>query len=59
MADMDAQTMQEFREIFQLVDLDHGGTIDKDELAVLMQTCQIQVTQVRLFHPGLNVADRF
>ncbi len=59
MADIDAQTLQEFREIFQLVDLDHGGTIDKDELAVLMQTCQIKVTQVRpICTPWLAVTDQ-
>lgn len=46
MSELDSQTLAEWREIFQLVDKDHGGTIDKEELAILMKTLQIKVTQV-------------
>ena len=31
-----AQEVQEFREMFQLVDLDHGGSIDSEELGKLL-----------------------
>ncbi len=30
--------LQELKEIFQLVDTDHGGTISRDELETLMKT---------------------
>ena len=32
------EEIQELKEIFQLVDLDHGGTISRDELETLMKT---------------------
>jgi len=38
--------VNEFREIFNLVDKDGGGTISKDELADLMDTLGINATQV-------------
>ena len=34
-----------FREIFNLVDLDKGGTISKDELKQLMNTLGLKPTQ--------------
>lgn len=34
--------------MFNLVDRDHGGTISKKELAQLMQTLSIHVTQQEL-----------
>ena len=39
-----AEELAEFREIFNLVDLDKGGTISKDELKQLMHTlaCGVQ-----------------
>ena len=36
-----------FREIFNLVDLDKGGTISKDELKQLMNTLGLKPSQVR------------
>lgn len=42
----------EFREIFNLVDKDHGGTISKEELAQLMETLRIYSSQVRFFLLG-------
>ncbi|KAJ3296362.1 Calmodulin-3 [Borealophlyctis nickersoniae] len=40
--------LQELVEIFSLVDIDHGGTISKDELAQLMKTLGLRVSQVEL-----------
>ncbi|KAL3901406.1 MAG: hypothetical protein SGCHY_000628 [Lobulomycetales sp.] len=40
--------LQELLEIFQLVDLDHGGTISTEELATLMQTMGIRSTKVEI-----------
>ncbi len=37
---------KEFREIFNLVDRDKGGTISKEELTQLMNTLQISSSQV-------------
>ena len=39
-----AEELAEFREIFNLVDLDKGGTISKDELKQLMQTLGLKPT---------------
>jgi hypothetical protein len=38
--------IQELREIFNLVDLDGGGTISKDELAQLMINMGIEASKV-------------
>ena len=46
MESLDPQTLQEWQEIFQLVDKDHGGSISKDELQELMDTLHIEVTDV-------------
>ncbi|KAI8917568.1 hypothetical protein PhCBS80983_g02713 [Powellomyces hirtus] len=40
--------VRELVEIFSLVDVDHGGTISKDELATLMKTLGLRVSQVEL-----------
>ncbi|KAI8609936.1 hypothetical protein BC830DRAFT_790351 [Chytriomyces sp. MP71] len=40
--------LQELIEIFSLVDVDHGGTIDTDELGVLMNTLGLHPTQMEL-----------
>jgi calmodulin len=42
------QELTEFREIFNLVDLDKGGTISKDELGQLMKTLGLKPTQEEL-----------
>lgn len=42
------EELAEFREIFNLVDLDKGGTISKDELKQLMQTLGLKPTQEEL-----------
>ena len=47
--------LEEFREIFSLVDRDGGGTISKDELKTLMSTLGIKATQVCV---GIMVANR-
>lgn len=38
------EEIQELKEIFQLVDLDHGGTISRDELETLMKTVGLRTT---------------
>jgi hypothetical protein len=43
-----AEELAEFREIFNLVDLDKGGTISKDELKQLMNTLGLKPSQVRV-----------
>ncbi|KAI8995934.1 hypothetical protein BC832DRAFT_309688 [Gaertneriomyces semiglobifer] len=40
--------VRELVEIFSLVDVDHGGTISKDELAALMKTLGLRVSKVEL-----------
>ncbi|KAI9098220.1 hypothetical protein DFS34DRAFT_103394 [Phlyctochytrium arcticum] len=40
--------LRELIEIFSLVDVDHGGTISKDELATLMKTLGLRVSKVEL-----------
>ena len=42
------EELAEFREIFNLVDLDKGGTISKDELKQLMNTLGLKPTQEEL-----------
>ena len=42
------EELAEFREIFNLVDLDKGGTISKDELKTLMTTLGLRPTQEEL-----------
>ena len=43
-----AEELAEFREIFNLVDLDKGGTISKEELRQLMNTLGLKPTQEEL-----------
>ena len=43
-----SQELAEFREIFNLVDLDKGGTISKDELKQLMTTLGLKPSQEEL-----------
>ncbi|KAJ3358052.1 hypothetical protein HDU83_000109 [Entophlyctis luteolus] len=43
-----ADQLRELVEIFSLVDVDHGGTIDTDELAVLMNTLGLKPSQMEL-----------
>ena len=38
------EDIAEYREIFSLVDLDHGGTIDCEELGELMDLLGMNVT---------------
>ncbi|KND00937.1 uncharacterized protein SPPG_04038 [Spizellomyces punctatus DAOM BR117] len=45
---LSAAELQELVEIFSLVDVDHGGTISKDELATLMKTLGLRVSKVEL-----------
>ena len=42
------EELAEFQEIFNLVDLDKGGTISKDELKQLMNTLGLKPTQEEL-----------
>lgn len=44
------EELLEFREIFNLVDLDKGGTISTDELRQLMNTLGLKPNQARA-HP--------
>lgn len=44
------EEINEFREIFNLVDKDGGGSISKDELAELMDTLGIEATQEEIDH---------
>jgi len=45
---LSADDLQEFQEIFNLVDTDRGGTIGTEELARLMDTLGIRTTQEEL-----------
>ena len=45
-----------FREIFNLVDLDKGGTISKDELKQLMNTLGLKPTQASTAHSHFPAA---
>merc|ERR1712166_1476830 len=47
-AHLSEEEIAEFREIFNLVDLDKGGTISKDELKQLMNTLGLKPTQEEL-----------
>ncbi|KAI8811374.1 hypothetical protein BJ742DRAFT_139792 [Cladochytrium replicatum] len=42
------EELQELKEIFALVDKDHGGTISKEELAILMKTLGLRASKVEL-----------
>ena len=42
------EDLREFREIFNLVDTDHGGTIGTAELTNLMETLGIRITPEEL-----------
>jgi Ca2+-binding EF-hand superfamily protein len=44
---MSDSEVQELREIFNLVDLDGGGTISKDELATLMLSLGLEASKAR------------
>ena len=46
-AHLTEEELSEFREIFNLVDLDKGGTISKDELKQLMMTLGLKPSQAR------------
>ena len=50
-AHLSAEELAEFREIFNLVDLDKGGTISKEELRQLMTTLGLKPSQVRASEP--------
>ncbi|KAF4682284.1 Calcium binding protein [Perkinsus olseni] len=39
-----AQDLEEFREVFSLVDIDRGGSISTEELGTLMETLGVKVT---------------
>ncbi len=45
---LSAEELQEFRELFDLVDLDHGGSISPDELGSLMETLGLKPNQEEL-----------
>ncbi|KAJ1555283.1 Calmodulin-3 [Cladochytrium tenue] len=45
---LNVEQLQELIEIFQLVDIDHGGTISTDELEALMKTVGLRATQSEL-----------
>ena len=45
---LSAEELQEFRELFDLVDLDHGGSISPDELGSLMETLGLKPNQDEL-----------
>ena len=47
-AHLTEEELAEFQEIFNLVDLDKGGTISKDELKQLMNTLGLKPTQEEL-----------
>ena len=46
MQDVPADELAELREIFNLVDTDHGGSIDKDEVKQLLDTLGIHSSEV-------------
>lgn len=45
---LSVEQLQELIEIFQLVDVDNGGTISTDELEMLMKTLGLRATQTEL-----------
>ena len=45
-SDLTEEEIQEFREIFNLVDKDKGGSISKEELGELMDTLGISASPV-------------
>ena len=46
--DLTAEDIAQYREIFQLVDLDHGGSIDEEELASLMDLLGLNPSEAML-----------
>ena len=54
-----AEEEKEFREVFNLVDKDRGGTISRDELAQLMRTLSIEATSVRKRRNAVDLTDGF
>ena len=46
--DITAEDIAQYREIFQLVDLDHGGSIDEEELASLMDLLGLNPSEAML-----------
>ena len=58
-AHLTEEELSEFREIFNLVDLDKGGTISKEELRQLMTTLGLKPSQVRArAHPSARLRVR-
>ena len=49
-AHLTEEELAEFQEIFNLVDLDKGGTISKDELKQLMNTLGLKPSQASTAH---------
>jgi Ca2+-binding EF-hand superfamily protein len=41
------EELKEFQELFDLVDLDHGGSISPEELGSLMETLGLKPSQAR------------
>lgn len=54
-----ADELAELTEIFNLVDIDHGGSIDGDEVRQLMQTLGIQTTEVRNHDYGIELSENY
>jgi Ca2+-binding EF-hand superfamily protein len=44
------EELKEFQELFDLVDLDHGGSISPEELGSLMETLGLKPSQVSRRH---------
>ena len=44
---MTEEELKEFQELFDLVDLDHGGSISPEELGSLMETLGLKPSQAR------------
>ena len=52
---LSVEQLQELIEIFQLVDVDNGGTISTDELEMLMKTLGLRATQVYSTYPTITI----
>ena len=57
-AHLTEEELAEFQEIFNLVDLDKGGTISKDELKQLMNTLGLKPTQASSSSHGASTTAR-
>ena len=53
-AHLTEEELSEFREIFNLVDLDKGGTISKEELRQLMTTLGLKPSQASPLNESLR-----